>query len=421
MGKIEDCREETNLFSSPFLLNYEGSLPNRRHSDLRLDECWEGVMIYFDNAATTLQKPIEVAEAVYEAILHFGNGGRGATNPSLQANRMIYETRELIAALFHCSDPSRVAFTANSTESLNMAIKGMLRSGDHVITTVLEHNSVLRPLYQLEQSGVELSVVPCRENGRFEVEDMRQYIQKNTRAIVCTHVSNLTGNKIDIHAVGQLCREQGILFILDASQSAGVFPIDMEEDGIDAICFTGHKSLYGPQGTGGICLGYKNTIRPLKVGGSGIMTFEKVHPTIMPTALEAGTLNGHGIAGLHAGVSYVLEQGCDRIHAYEIELAKQFYNGIKDLPGITLYGDFSTWERAGIVTFNISDYDSALVSDELNERFGIQTRAGGHCAPLMHQTFGTERQGAVRCSFSNFNTKEEIQKGIEAVRTLVYE
>lgn len=378
-------------------------------------------MIYFDNAATTLKKPEGVAKAVYEAILNFGNGGRGAANPSLQASRIIYETREKIAALFHCNDPSRVAFTSNSTESLNMAIKGMIRSGDHVITTVLEHNSVLRPLYEMERDGMELSIVPCRENGRFEVKDMEVYIRKNTKAIVCTHVSNLTGNKIDIHAVGKLCQKYGLLFILDASQSAGVFPIDIEADCIDAICFTGHKSLYGPQGTGGICLGYKNTIRPLKVGGSGIMTFERVHPNIMPTALEAGTLNGHGIAGLNVGVNYILEQGCKKIHEYEVKLAKQFYNGIKDLPGIKLYGDFSNWERAAIVTFNIADYDSALVSDELSQRFGIETRAGGHCAPLMHQAFGTKRQGAVRASFSNFNTPEEIAIGVNAVKTLVFE
>lgn len=378
-------------------------------------------MIYFDNAATTLQKPKEVAEAVYEAIRHLGNSGRGASSVSLQASRVIYDTRVNIADLFHCSDPSRVAFTSNSTESLNIAIKGLLEPGDHVITTVLEHNSVLRPLYQLEREGLEVSIVPCRENGKFEVTDMERYIQKNTKAIICTHVSNLTGNKIDIHAVGQLCHENGLLFVLDASQSAGVFPIDMENDFISALCFTGHKSLYGPQGTGGICLGDKVTVHPLKVGGSGIMTFEKVHPNVMPTALEAGTLNGHGIAGLNAGLRYVLEQGCDQIHRYEVALMKQFYDGIKELPGIKIYGDFSGWDRAAIVTLNIADYDSAQVSDELNQRFGIETRAGGHCAPLMHQALGTENQGAVRFSFSNFNTAEEITAGIEAIKTLIYE
>lgn len=379
------------------------------------------ILIYFDNAATTLQKPREVAEAVYKAIQNFGNSGRGASSVSLQASRIIYDTREKIADLFHCSDPAKVAFTSNSTESLNTVIKGVLQPGDHVITTVLEHNSVLRPLYQLEQEGVEVSIVPCRENGRLEVSDMEHYVQSNTKAIVCTHVSNLTGNKIDIHAVGQLCRENGWLFLLDASQSAGVFPIDMKEDCISAVCFTGHKSLYGPQGTGGICLGDKITVRPLKVGGSGIMTFEREHPKAMPTALEAGTLNGHGIAGLNAGLRYVLKQGCERIHEYEVALMKQFYYGIKDLPGIKVYGDFSGWDRAAIVTFNIADYDSAQVSDELSQRFGIETRAGGHCAPLMHRALGTEHQGAVRFSFSNFNTSEEVAVGVEAIKTLIYE
>lgn len=378
-------------------------------------------MIYFDNAATTLVKPRAVAEKVYQSIFQLGNSGRGANGSSLNASRIVYEARENVARLFGCGDPSQVAFTSNATESLNTAIMGLIHPGEHVITTVLEHNSVLRPLYRLEEQGVELSIVPFRENGRFEADDLEGYIRPNTQAIVCTHASNLTGDKINIRRVGEICRMHGLYFILDASQTAGVFPIDMKDDAVSVLCFTGHKSLFGPQGTGGLCVKKGVRIQPFKVGGSGIMTFSKTHPAAMPEALEAGTLNAHGISGLNEGVKYVLENGVSEIHRKQTRLMKKFYEGIYTLPGITVYGNFLADDRAPIVTFNIAGYDSGQVSDELAQRFEIYGRSGGHCAPLMHEALGTKKQGAVRFSFSHFNTEAEVLLAIRAIKQMIEE
>lgn len=378
-------------------------------------------MIYFDNAATTLIKPDCVVDAVAQALRNFGNSGRGAHNASLDASRIIYETREQISQLFHLGDPRQVAFTSNSTEALNTGIQGLLSPGDHVITTVLEHNSVLRPLYLMEKQGVSLSIIPCDAYGQLCYEALEDNIQPNTKAIVCTHASNLTGNKVDIEKIGGLCKKHDLYFIVDASQTAGVFPIDMEKMNIHILCFTGHKGLFGPQGTGGICVRGDVRIRPLKAGGSGIHTYSREHPKDMPTALEAGTLNGHGIAGLHASLGFLEETGIFHIHEREAKLMRQFYNGVKDIPGVKVYGDFTTDDRAAIVALNIGDYDSAEVSDELAITYGISTRPGAHCAPLMHQAFQTVDQGMVRFSFSYFNTEEEIEKGILAVRELAAE
>lgn len=378
-------------------------------------------LIYLDAAATSLHRPESVEQAVLQAMRTLGNSGRGTSGTALDAARMIYGTREKIADLFHYPQPERVAFTKNSTEALNMAILGLFAPGEHVITTVLEHNSVLRPLYHLQQAGLELTVIPCDEQGYPDYAAMEQAVRKNTKGIVCTHASNLTGNLVDVHRVGTIARNHGLIFVLDASQSAGVFPIDMEEDHIDVVCFTGHKSLMGPQGTGGLCVKKGIDIRPLCVGGSGIRTFEKDHPKEMPVRLEAGTLNAHGLAGLHAGLEYIQEKGLDGIRKKEQALARTFYEGVKTIPGIKFYGDFSTWERAPIVALNFADYDSAVFSDELMEGYNIATRAGGHCAPLMHEFFGTVEQGAVRFSFSCFNRMEEIETAVSAVRAICRE
>lgn len=378
-------------------------------------------MIYLDSAATSYHKPETVAEAVAEAIRHMGNAGRGVHGASLDASRMIYETRQMVAELFHAGDASRVAFTANSTESLNMAIQGILNPGDHVITTVMEHNSVLRPLYLMEQRGVELTILPLDEDGLIAPENFRLNVKENTRAVVCTHGSNLTGDMNDLKAIGEVCRENGILFVVDASQSAGVFPIDMEEMNIDILCFTGHKSLMGPQGTGGICVREGVKVQSLLAGGSGVHSYSKVHPQQMPTALEAGTLNSHGLAGLHASLQFLKRTGLDVIREREHQLMSRFYEGVKNLPEVKVYGNFHTENRAPIVTLNIGDYDSGEAADELAEVYGIYTRAGAHCAPLMHDALGTVEQGAVRFSFSYFNTEEEIDQAIEAVTTICME
>ncbi len=375
-------------------------------------------MIYMDNAATTMRKPKQVVEAVVNALNSMGNAGRGAHAASLDASRVIYHAREVLAGFFGGTSPKQIAFTNNSTESLNIAIKGILEKGDHVITTMLEHNSVLRPIYEMQNTGVEVSIVPADKKGNFSYEEMENAIRENTKAIVCTNGSNLTGNYVDIKRVGEIAKEHGILFIVDASQTAGVYPIDVQDMNIDVLCFTGHKGLLGPQGTGGMYVREGLELRPLKSGGSGVQTYSKHHPKEMPTALEAGTLNGHGIAGLAAGVEYILEEGIDNIREKELKLMWKFYNGVKDIPNVKIYGDFETEKRCPIVTLNIGDYDSSEVSDELLMTYGISTRPGAHCAPLMHEALGTVEQGAVRFSFSHYNTEEEVDTAIQAIREL---
>ena len=378
-------------------------------------------MIYFDNAATTMVKPRCVIEAVTQAMQHMGNSGRGTHGASLGAARTIYDTRKLLADFFNAEKATRIAFTANSTESLNIAIKGLFAPGDHVISTVLEHNSVLRPLYELEKKGVRVTYAECDEKGAIRPEDILKYVDSSTRGIVCTHASNLTGNMIDIARVGAAARKAGIIFVVDASQTAGVVPIDVQEMNIDVLCFTGHKGLLGPQGTGGLYVREGVEIRPLLSGGSGVQTYSREHPREMPTALEAGTLNGHGIAGLHAAVEYIMETGIDNIRSAERELMLRFYNGAKEIPGVRIYGDFDTEERCPIVTLNLRDYDSGEVSDELAFGYEIATRPGGHCAPMMHRALGTVSQGAVRFSFSSFNTADEVDTALDALRDLAGE
>ena len=378
-------------------------------------------MIYLDNAATTMHKPQCVIEAVIGAMSSMGNAGRGANEASLSASRIIYDTREKICRLFGGTNPRQVAFTNNSTESLNIAIKGLLNPGDHVITTVLEHNSVLRPLYEMEKKGIKLTIIKSDHKGRLDISQIRKAICTETKMIVCTNGSNLTGNYVDVGAVGKIAKEHGVLFVVDASQTAGVFPIDVEKMNIDVLCFTGHKGLLGPQGTGGLYVREGVVIRPLKYGGTGVQTYNKQQPEEMPTALEAGTLNGHGIAGLHAALEYLEETGIDKIRVREQELMRKFYDGVKNIPEVTVYGDFSEKERCPIVLLNIGDYDSGEVSDALLTEYGISTRPGGHCAPLMHEALGTVEQGAVRFSFCHYNTDEEVEAAVRAVRELAQE
>ena len=378
-------------------------------------------MIYFDNAATTMRKPDAVVQAVTQALCSLGNPGRGVHDAALDASRIIFDARRLLAELFGAENPKQIAFTANSTESLNMAIKGIINSGDHVITTALEHNSVLRPLYELEGRGAELTIIPADAQGRIRYEDFEAAIRPNTKAIVCTHGSNLTGNLVDLRRVGEIAKAHGLLFVVDASQTAGVFDIDVQDMHIDILCFTGHKGLLGPQGTGGLYVREGVSVRPLLSGGSGVQTYSRTHPAQMPTALEAGTLNTHGLAGLRAAVSYLQETGLDTIRKAEQALMWEFYREVQKIPGITVYGDFSAKERCPIVTLNIRDYDSSEVSDALAIHYGIATRPGAHCAPLMHQALGTVDQGAVRFSFCHYNTMEEIKTAVSALRELAQE
>ena len=375
-------------------------------------------MIYLDNAATTLHKPPQVMDAVVRAMTAMGNAARGAHGGALEAARTVYNTRVKLARLFGCPRPDHVIFTANSTEALNIAISGLIRPGDHVITTDCEHNSVLRPLYRLEEGGAALDVVPADRLGRVAYEDLEALLRPDTRAVVCTHASNLTGNVLDIARIGEMARRRGALLIVDASQTAGALPIDMEAMGIDVLCFTGHKGLMGPQGTGGLCVRPGVEIAPWKAGGSGVHSYDRHQPQEYPTRLEAGTLNGHGIAGLSAALDYIGEVGLEAIEAREHTLMDRFYRAVSAMEGVTVYGDFSQPRRSAIVTLNIRDYDSAAVSDELSEVYGIATRPGAHCAPRMHQALGTTDRGAVRFSFSWFNTEDEVDAAIRAVREL---
>lgn len=375
-------------------------------------------MIYLDNAATTLHKPQQVIDAVVHAMQSMGNCARGTHEEALDAARTVYDARVRLASLFGCPRVDHVAFTANSTEALNMAINGLIGPGDHVISTDLEHNSVLRPLYRLEaEHGAELSFVPADKLGNVDYADFERLMKPNTRAVVCTNASNLTGTVLDIERIAKTAHSHGALVIVDASQTAGCWPIDMKKMGIDVLCFTGHKGLMGPQGTGGICVKEGIEIRPFKVGGSGVQSYSRTHPAEYPTRLEAGTLNGHGIAGLGAAAKFISETGVENIHAKERSLMLRFYEGVKNIEGVTVYGDF-TKDKTAIVALNIRDYESGEVSYELSQGYGIATRPGAHCAPRMHKALGTVEVGAVRFSFSFYNTEEEIDEAVRAVAEL---
>ena len=378
------------------------------------------MMIYLDNAATSLQKPKEVETAMIQALRTMGNPGRGAHDATLQAGRCVYQVREQLAQLFHAESADRIAFTSNATEALNTAIQGLFQKGDHVITTVCEHNSVLRPLYRLQEQGVEVSFLPADAQGILDYDKLPTLIKENTKAVIVTHASNLTGNITDLERIKKeiLQKEilqKKILFLVDGSQTAGILPVDVQKMGIDVFCFTGHKGLMGPQGTGGLYVRPGVTINPLKVGGSGIHSFDHEHPAAMPEHLEAGTLNVHGIAGLGGALHYLNQIGTEAIIQREQFLIKRLEDQIRDLPGIHLYGNPDNSQRVGILSFNMGDEDSAYVADWLFEEHGIAVRAGAHCAPLMHETLGTKNQGAVRISVSHKTTEEDIDATAKAL------
>lgn len=375
-------------------------------------------MIYLDAAATSFLKPPCVAQAVVEAMETLGSPGRGAHPLTLAASRTVWACREAVAQLLGVSDPARVCFTPNATAALNTAICGLFGPGDHVITTALEHNSVLRPLYRLAEQGLELTILPADEQGMICYEDLPRALRPNTKGVVCNHASNVTGNVLDVEWIGAFCREHGLYFVVDASQSAGVLEVNQQAMGASVVCFTGHKGLLGPQGTGGLCVAPGVTLRPLMVGGSGIHSYEHHHPSRLPEGLEAGTLNAHGLAGLLAGVRYILEHGREALYQQEMELAQTFVEGIRDVPGVTLYGDVDASVRTAVVSFNLGQEDAGEVADVLAEEFGICTRAGAYCAPLIHEALGTAQRGAVRVSVSHLNTRQDVGQVVQAVKHL---
>ena len=377
-------------------------------------------MIYLDNAATTIHKPQTVIDAVTQAMRSLGNAGRGATSGALDAARTIHGCRAKLARLLGCPRADHVCFTPNSTAALNTVINGVVRPGDRVVTTVLEHNSVLRPLNRLAvEQDVTVEHAGCDANGVLDYDELEQLVTPDTRAVVVTHASNVTGNSVDIARVAAMAHAAGALVIVDASQSAGTAHIDMQTMGLDIVCFTGHKGLMGPQGTGGLAVAESIDLAPWAMGGTGVHSFDALQPLEWPTRLEAGTLNGHGIAGLSAGLDFIEAQGgVEAIAAHERALADRFLAGVREIPGIKLYGAFDQPARSAIVSLNVGDIDSAEISDALMQGWGIATRPGAHCAPLMHRALGTERQGVVRFSFGYFNTDEEVDTAIDALRDL---
>lgn len=377
-------------------------------------------MIYLDNAATTMHKPQTVIDAVTQAMCSLGNAGRGATSGALDAARTIHGCRTKLARFLGCPRADHVCFTPNSTAALNTVINGVVRPGDRVVTTVLEHNSVLRPLNRLAvEQGVTVEYAGCDANGVLDYDELEQLVTPGTRAVVVTHASNVTGNSVDVARVAAVAHAAGALVIVDASQSAGTAKIDMDTMGLDVVCFTGHKGLMGPQGTGGLAVAEGIDVAPWAMGGTGVRSFDALQPLEWPTRLEAGTLNGHGIAGLSAGLDFIEAQGgVEAIASSERALADRFLAGVREIPEIKLYGAFDQPTRSAIVSLNVGDIDSAEISDALMQGWGIATRPGAHCAPLMHRALGTERQGVVRFSFGYYNTDEEVDTAIDALRDL---
>jgi cysteine desulfurase/selenocysteine lyase len=379
-------------------------------------------MIYLDNPATSWPKPLQVKEAMNKFMDEVGaNPGRSGHLLSIEAARIVYEAREALSDLFHVKDSSRVIFTLNATESINLALKGLLKSGDHVITSSMEHNSVMRPLRDLEKKGIELSVVPCFKDGTLDPREVEKRIQSTTRMIVLNHASNVTGTLFPVHEVALITRKRDLLFLVDAAQTAGVYPIDVEKDGIDLLVFTGHKSLYGPQGTGGLIIGDRineKKMAPLKQGGTGSRSEFEEQPEFLPDRFESGTPNGVGIAGLLAGVQYVLERGVEQIRQSEISLTEKLIEGLKAIPQLRLYGPESIKDRIATLAFNLRRLSSSDVASHLEREFGILCRPGLHCAPAAHRTIGTFPHGAVRFGISLFNTEAHIETVIQAVSSI---
>ncbi len=375
-------------------------------------------MIYLDNAATTWPKPPGVEKAIVETLREKGaNPGRGSHQLSLAAGRVVYHTRELLAELFTIHDPARIVFTLNCTEALNLALKGFLKPGDHVLTSSMEHNSMIRPLKALSASGVEYTAVPCNQRGELDLTALEQALQTNTRMIALTHASNVSGTLMPIAEAGLLARRHDLVLLVDAAQTAGIFPIDVAALHIDLLAFPGHKGLYGPSGTGGLYVREGISLVPLRYGGTGSQSESEEQPNIMPEMFESGTVNTIGIAGLGAGVEFLLEEGLDRIREHEAALLEQLRSGLATIPGLVLYGP-GRQPQAPVLSVNIRGNDSGEVAFLLDRIHQIAVRAGLHCAALAHRTLGTTKQGVVRFGISYFNTAEEIERAIKAMEEL---
>lgn len=378
-------------------------------------------MIYLDNAATTLVKPQRVSELVLEGLSSkkYGNPGRGSHRTALNALEQLYKTREILAKLFNIKACENIALTQNASASLNLVLHSLFDGKTfHVITTVAEHNSVLRPLYALEKKGLEVSHIGIDKNAAIDYEGFERQIKSNTKAIVITHASNVTGNKTDLQKIHKIAKEHNLILVVDASQTAGSCAIDISKFENTIFCATGHKSLFGPEGTGIICVNGQFDFQQVFAGGSGFNSFSHEHPNSMPDIFEVGTMNVPSFMGLRGGVEFILETGINKIEKKLNTLRTKFLQGLKSIPKIKVVGNKNTENASAIVSLNISDIPSGEVSLTLDENYDIATRPGAHCAPLLHGALGTKDQGLVRFSFSYFNTEAEIDKTLEVLEEI---
>ena len=382
-------------------------------------------MIYFDNAATSWPKPAAVPQAMTAFLEQVGaNPGRSGHRLSVEAARIIYDTRQALADLFNAPDPMRVVFGHNITEALNLALRGLLYPGDHVITSSVEHNSVMRPLRWLEQQGVALSVLPCSPQGFLDPDDIEAAIRPHTKLIVLNHASNVAGGLLPVAEAGRIARQHGLLLLVDSAQTAGAYPIDMQQDNIDLLAFTGHKSLYGPTGTGGLIFGERvvaEGILPLHLGGTGSRSEAEFQPDFLPDRFESGTPNAVGLAGLLAALHWLQDKSVNTIRLHEVDLAQQLINGLQQIPGVILFGGQDASRQAATVSFNIASLEPSTVGQRLDAEYGILCRVGLHCAPAAHRTLGTFPAGTVRFGMGAFNTVEEVHQALRAVEHLAGE
>lgn len=376
-------------------------------------------MIYLDNAATTYPKPEKVYDAVLDCMKNYcANPGRAGHKLAMRAAREIYDARENIAKLFNIDNPMTIVFTNNATDSLNLAIKGVVKKGDHIITTSMEHNSVIRPIKSLEKDGIENTIVECDKDGFLNPDDIKNAIKKNTKLIVTTHASNVVGTIVDIKSVGEIAKEKNILYLVDASQTAGVYDINVKDINVDMIAAPGHKCLLGPQGTGILYIKEDLNVDILKEGGTGSRSEDLFQPDLTPDKYESGTHNTPGIVGLNEGVKFILETGIDNIRAHEEELCQYMLDRLKEVPNIVIYGPKDSKKRAAVISINIPKIDSGEITFLLDSEYNIATRSGIHCAPLAHKTLGTIEQGAVRFSLGYFNTKKDIDEAVKALKEI---
>ena len=379
--------------------------------------------IYFDNGSTSWPKAPGVADAMSQLLLNGAfNINRGNYEGAYEVESIVYETRELLAKLFNCPDSRNVIFTPGITHSLNYFIKGFLKSGDHVIVSGLEHNAVMRPLQQMLSNGVSFDIAVTDAEGNVDVAHIGELIRPETKAVIMTHASNVCGTVVPIKEIGEICEKHGIFFVVDSAQSAGTIEVNMQENKIDFLAFTGHKGLLGPQGIGGFLISdeLNEQMDSYIAGGTGSISDSYEMPETLPDKYESGTMNLPGIIGLHAALKYIQEVSLDVIHTKKMELAGYFISKIKDMPGVRIAGRQDTSDRVAVVAVDFTEWDNAMVAFDLEQEYGIMTRVGLHCAPLAHKTLGTYPQGVVRFAFSASNTKEEVDICIDGINKLLY-